>query len=111
MSIDSYTHEHTGTCPECNYKGWLSDDHGGLCEDCFEEEHEEETMSKKVWKELTSEQDSTLQLYAEWYGKGWQEQLWSDWMRAGSRAPLDFGPLQQLRNSHGPMWLKQVHPA
>lgn len=46
MSIDAYTHEHTGTCPECNHKGWLSDDHGGLCEDCYGAEEPEHVFNK-----------------------------------------------------------------
>lgn len=64
---------------------------------------------RRVWPDLTEQQDSTLQLYAEWHGKGWQDKLRSDWMRAGSHAPLDFSPLQRLRNTHGPLWLKQAH--
>lgn len=38
MSIDTYTKEHTGTCENCGYKGWMFDYHGELCEECYEEE-------------------------------------------------------------------------
>ena len=57
------------------------------------------------FKELTDDQDATLQAYAEWYGQGWQDQLRTDWMNAGSRAPVEWAHLQQLRNTHGPRWL------
>lgn len=48
MSIDAYTREHTGTCPECNHKGWLSDDHGGLCEDCYNVENPSDDWPQHV---------------------------------------------------------------
>lgn len=64
-------------------------------------------MGRRVWAELTSEQEETLQTYAEWYGKGWKDKLRSDWMRAGTHAPVEWSHLQRLRNTHGPMWLAQ----
>lgn len=67
-------------------------------------------MSRRVWAKLTSEQELILQTYAEWYGKDWQGKLMNDWMRSGTHAPVEWGPLQRLRNTHGPLWLAQTHP-
>ena len=55
MSLDRYTHAHTGVSENCGRKGWMSDDHGNLCEECYEEEHavdEEETVIKHEHKEV-----------------------------------------------------------
>lgn len=64
-----------------------------------------------LWPPITDEQDATLQAYAEYYGEGWQKELLLDWMKAGSRAPVEWGHLQRLRNTHGPKWLAQEYPA
>ena len=40
MSIDTYTGEHTGTCQECNFTGWMT--HRDLCDDCWQAENNED---------------------------------------------------------------------
>jgi hypothetical protein len=48
----------------------------------------------------STEQIEALKAYAREHGRTWKSQLLADWERART-----VGPLQALRNSHGPSWL------
>ena len=48
----------------------------------------------------TQEQVEALRSFARANGRLWKQALRDAWMRAG-----EPGPLQALRNSHGPSWL------
>ena len=49
---------------------------------------------------LTAEEFQAVLEYAEEHGRTWKSQLRDEWMRAAT-----IGPLQRLRNTHGPSWL------
>ncbi len=51
---------------------------------------------------LMREQISALRAYAEEHGPGWRDRLRQDWS-----SPTGDPLLYALRNSHGPIWLKQ----
>lgn len=53
------------------------------------------------YQPLTAEQLDTLRRFALYAGRTWKAQLNTQWMNGKAS-----GPLQQLRNSHGPSWLK-----
>lgn len=58
-------------------------------------------MSKKTYAPLTDEQATALRKYAHLHGHYWKAQLEKDWLRASATPEL-----HQLRNTHGPLWLK-----
>lgn len=58
---------------------------------------------------LTPEQADAIRAYAAQHGKRWKDCLLSDWMRAGSSTYRgSWCYLQQIRNQHGPAWLRAV---
>jgi hypothetical protein len=60
-------------------------------------------------KLLTTEQRTALLAYAKENGRLWKSELIWTWERASARVAGDVSPeLQQLRNTHGPSWLKRV---
>jgi hypothetical protein len=60
-------------------------------------------------KTLTPEQADAIRSYAAQHGTRWKDQLLTDWMRAGSRTYRGEGCyLQQVRNQHGPSWLRSM---
>lgn len=50
---------------------------------------------------LRPDQDAALKDYAAAHGRTWKAKLRDDWVNARTT-----GALQELRNSHGPSWLK-----
>jgi hypothetical protein len=60
-------------------------------------------------KKLTPDQATAVRAYAAQHGPTWKAKLADDWMRAGSRTYRgEWCYLQQVRNQHGPKWLKAV---
>jgi hypothetical protein len=62
-------------------------------------------------KSITVNQLSALKKYADHEGRKWKKHLAGDWMDGFLTARLfmsrdEQSLLQQLRNSHGPTWLK-----
>lgn len=49
---------------------------------------------------LTPDQLNALRAFAAEHGRNWKSKLLAGWLRAAYP-----GPLQQVRNSHGPTWL------
>ena len=53
----------------------------------------------------TTEQLEALEAYAAKNGRTWKQALMNDWMHGRTQ-----GPLQQVRNTFGPSWLKRFQP-
>lgn len=60
-----------------------------------------------TFRDLTPEEEVTLQHYAEYHGKNWKQQLLDDWFN-GRDAQFPNGHyLRVIRNQLGPQWLEQ----
>jgi len=73
----------------------------------LDERSEQQTKENKMKYEPNAEQKAALVHYSQVKGKQWKKHLKDAWVR-GSYPGLDFdasGPLQQLRNEAGPVWL------
>jgi hypothetical protein len=68
-------------------------------------------MSLKDFPPVTQEQEAALRRYARINGRYWKACLRSQWTIGGpgrdsTHSLARYDLLQQLRNSHGPMWLR-----
>lgn len=60
----------------------------------------------KTYPLVTSEQEIALKLYADAKGQHWRRLLEVAWRTGHYRWDGPTWNLQQLRNTHGPSWLK-----
>ena len=58
---------------------------------------------KPSLSDLTPAQAEALLAFAKAHGTGWKDTLLTGWLRAAYP-----GPLQQIRNTYGPVWLDGV---
>lgn len=60
-----------------------------------------------TYPDLTPDQAATLDAYIAYHGRQWKSKLLEDWRTGRAASFVQGHHLQQLRNTHGPRWLRE----